>query len=181
MTIIFRPDPDKIHYPVLWSNPSDFAKCADLNFKSVKGNWHAFNFEFYRKGKPEGREPNVACVTPGFAFRRDLEGLLFPEHNQNIELLPIIVAGEDWYLVNCLNSIREYNESRSIVHKDPAGSIFMVQKLIVDEFPVDNEELFTIENSNRSTIFVTESFANRVKHLSLRGLQFKKIGEVSKK
>ena len=84
-------------------------------------------------------------------------------------------------MVNCLNSIREYNESRSIVHKGPAGSIFLLQRLIIDEFPVDSEELFTIENSNRSTIFVTESFANRVKHLNLKGLQFKQIGEVSNK
>ena len=158
---------------------SDFAKCADLNFRSVKDNWHTFHFEFYRKGKPEAREPDVACVTPGFAFRRDLEGVLFPERNQNIELLPIAVAGQDWFLVNCLNSIREYNESRSILHKDSTGSIFVVQKLILDKFPVDSEELFTIENSNRSTIFVTESFANRVEHLRLKGLQFKRIGEVS--
>lgn len=76
-------------------------------------------------------------MTTGFAFRRDLKKFLFPERNKNIELLPIIVAGEDWYLVNCLNSIREHNESRSIVYKDPAGSIFMVQRMIIDEFPVE--------------------------------------------
>lgn len=107
--------------------------------------------------------------------------MFIPRAQKNIELLPIIVAGEEWLLVNCLNSIRQYNEGRSIVHKDSTGTIFMVQKLFIDEFPVDTEEIFTIEKSNRSTVFVTESFVNRVKHLSLKGLQFKQIGDAGHK
>lgn len=179
MTKIFRPDPDNIHYPVLWNNPSDIVKFSDLNFKGVKSNWQTFHFDFYRKGKSQGREPDIACLTPGFAFRSNLQEHLFPEVSENIELLPIIVADEEWLLVNCLNSISKCNESRSILHKDSTGTIFMVQKLFVDEFPVDQEELFTLDKSNRSTIFVTESFVNRVKQLSLKGMRFKEIGEAS--
>jgi len=57
----------------------------------------------------------------------------------------------------------------------------MVQKLIIDDFPVDDKELFTIENSNCSNIFATDSFVAKVKHLSLKGLKFKNIGEASYK
>jgi len=99
MIKIFRLEPDNIHYPVLWGNPSDFAKVTDLNFKSIKGNWKTFHFEFYKKNKPEGREPDIACLTPGFAFRADLKERLFDQDGADIELLPIVVDGQDWLFV----------------------------------------------------------------------------------
>ena len=119
-------------------------------------------------------------LVPGLAFRKDLESVLFPVDNKNIELLPITVEGADWILINCLNTISQYDEKqRIILYRDTSGTMFMVQRLIVNEFPIDTDELFTIDGSNRSTIFVSESFVNRVKHLRLKGLQFKHIGEAS--
>ncbi|PWF45024.1 hypothetical protein C7C56_018645 [Massilia glaciei] len=96
-----------------------------------------------------------------------------------LELLPLKVEGKDWKLLNCLNSIDNVDEKRSILHRDDSGKIFMVQKLVINNLAVDKNEFFTIQDSNRSSIFVIESFVNRVRQLGLKGLQFRHIGEVN--
>ena len=177
MIKIFRPEHNNSYYSLLWVQPTDRDKCTNFNFGSMRSGWSELNFAFYRESMPEGKEPDIAILVPGLAFRKDLESLLFPVSNPNIELLPITVDGTDWMLVNCLNSINQYDEKQSIFYRDNSGTIFMVQRLIVNDIPIDTDELFTIDGSNRSTVFVSESFVNRVKHLRLKGLNFKHIGE----
>lgn len=176
---IFQPWPDNVHYPVLWSNPADFFANSGLNFESLKDSWRKLSFEFYREGKLAGREPDLVFLAPCIAIKKEFSEFVFSQHNRNIELLPISISGEEWVLVNCLSTVQKYNEDRSIVHKDSSGTIYMVQKLVLDEFPVGGDEVFTMSNSNRSSVLVIEPFVDRVKDLKLKGLQFKQIGAVA--
>ena len=82
MTKIYRPDPDNLHYPLLWKHPAGFVElCGGLNFKSVKESWFAPDLYFYKEGKEEGLEPDMASLVPGIAVRRDLADVLFVEPN----------------------------------------------------------------------------------------------------
>ena len=143
------------------------------------GDWKEFDLNFFRDGKPQVMEPNITNLVPCIAFKADLEDVLFPHGKHGLEFLPFKVEGKDWKLLNCLNSIDHVDEKHSILHRNDSGIIFMVQRLVLNDLLVDDIEFFTLEKSNRSSIFVTELFVNRVKQFGLKGLQFRHVGEVS--
>lgn len=101
---------------------------------------------------------------PCLAFHRKWVEKLFPHASPDVELLPILVRDEEWVLVNCLKSVDALDLPSSILHRDPGGTIFMVQKLTIAEPMLAGAEMFVLNNSDRSYTFLTETFVERVKN-----------------
>lgn len=177
MNKIFRPDVSNSHQPILLSDSSKHEMLATLNFRKMSDEWVSLHFDFFVDKKKKGRRPDITNMMPCIAFREELRESIFPVENADVELLPIVVSGEDWLIVNCLRSTSAIVESKSVLHRDGSGTIFMVQKLVVLSSELEDAEIFTVDGSNRSYSFLVDSFVNRVVDLKLEGLTFAEIGE----
>ena len=58
------------------------------------------------------------------------------------------------------------------------GEICYVMKIRVTDPKAQGWDVFTLNDSNRSQLFVTRSFRERFKKLGLHGVSFKAIGEL---
>lgn len=137
-------------------------------------------FEFQAVDKKSTKLPSICTVyLPGvLAFRADLKSALFPSKCDELEFLPINVAGEQWLLMNCLKTMQQFDEAKSQVLRGLSGDIFMVVKLHVTDPVARDCEMFTLAGSNRTQLFVRSSLKERVKKLRLEGITFQHIGEV---
>jgi hypothetical protein len=160
-------------------NVHDRSKLDGLNFRKMADSWTPIHFEFY-VGEKGGQRPDITYILPSLAFRARLKSRLFPFESDELEFLPIVAAGDDWLIVNCLRATNCYDEAKSLLHRDQTGEIFMVQKLIVTAPLPKGSELFTIDGSNRAYTYLVESLVDRIKDLGLNGLTFKEIGRIAK-
>jgi len=178
MKSIFRPEPQSGYGSILLSNSDDWSRMAALNFERQGATWKSLNFEFYNDEKRKKSEPDIAVVVPGVAVRKELAEKIFFDVLDDIEILPISVSGQAWVLANCLVSTRGMDLKKSFYHRDPSGRIFLIQKMFVNDPELSSKLAFTIDGSNRSTVFVLERFVQRVHELGLQGIKFKAVGEV---
>lgn len=81
-------------------------------------------------------------------FRADLKAALIPSKCDELEFLPINVAGERWLLMNCLKTVRQFDEAKSQVLRGLNGDIFMVVNLRVTDPIARDCEIFTLAESN---------------------------------
>lgn len=138
------------------------------------------DFEFQAVDKKSTKLPSICTVyLPGvLAFRADLKAALFPSNCDELEFLPINVAGEQWLLMNCLKTMQQFDEAKSQVLRGLSGDIFMVVKLHMTDPNARDCEMFTLAGSNHTQLFVRSSLKERVKNLRLEGITFRHIGEV---
>lgn len=177
MNRIYRPDVSNFHQPLLLSVPEDYGRLEGLNVRRMADVWKPLDFDFYINPKKAQLRPDITNAMPCLAFRRELKDVIFPVENPNLEFLPIIASGDEWLIVNCLQTISTFDEANSIVHRDPGGTIFMIKKLVVPNSSI-NASIFTVDGSNRSCIYLLDPFVERIKALALEGLTFTTIGEV---
>jgi len=138
-------------------------------------------FEFKAVDKKNIKLPCICTVyLPGvLAFRANLKAELFPPNKcAELEFLPIGVCGEQWLLMNCLKTVRLFDEEKSQVMRGLNGDIFMVLKLHITDPAATDCEMFTLAESNRTQLFVRSSFKARVDKLRLTGISFQHIGQV---
>jgi len=147
----------------------------DLNRSSLAGGWKAVELELHTFDRSESEVPDIGTIhVPGaLAFRAELLDALLPSR-ERLELLPLIVNSQQWLLVNCLNWVDSYDESKSKVMRGLNGDIFMVLKLILGAGQ-SAPELFTLTESNRAQLFATDSFKARVERLNLKGITFRRM------
>jgi hypothetical protein len=88
------------------------------------------------------------------------------------------VGNERWFLLNCLNTLTQFDEGRSHVMRGMGGDIYMVLKLVVSCLSDKRPELFTLSQSNRMQLFATPSFKKRVEGLRLKGISFHRVGKL---
>jgi hypothetical protein len=80
-------------------------------------------------------------------------------------------------LLNCLKTTKDYDPERSRFYRSgPNNQIYMIDYLVIYDPTVELVGLFTLEDSNRASILVTESFVNRINQLGLKGIEFDEIG-----
>lgn len=118
-------------------------------------------------------------VSGVLAMRTDVKEALFCDACDGLEFLPITVDGEQWLLLNCLNAVTRFDESKSNVMRGLTGEIFMVLKLSVVDPMAQHCELFTLSHSNRMELFALPSFKRRVEKLHLKGITFRRVGEIA--
>jgi hypothetical protein len=177
MNKIYRPDVSNLHQPLLLSASENYGRLDGLNVRRMSDGWQPLNFDFYINPKKSQRRPDITNTLPCLAFRRELRDLIFPVDSPDVELLPILASGDEWLIVNCLSSIKSFDEGRSVVHRDPGGTIFMIKRLVVPTSSI-NASIFTVNGSNRSSTYVLDPFVDRIKALEVEGLSFTVIGEI---
>lgn len=169
------------HQSLVFCNNEDWLRLLqNLNRSPLSGNWESRQLNFFSSGKKTAKEPQICVVyVPGLiAFVASKKSEIFPQASRKIELLPVRVNNSDWLLVNCLNSIDDFDREKSVISKSSEGEIFMVHSLRVSAEALGGGELFTLTGSNRMQIFARSSFKSRIEAHSLDGIRFREIGEV---
>ena len=138
-------------------------------------------FEFRAVDRKSTKLPDICTAyLPGVvAFRAALKSALFPSKCDDLEFLPITVAGMQWLLMNCLKTVRQFDEQKSQVLRGLNGEIFMVVKLCVTDPAARDCEVFTLAESNRTQLFARTSLKDRIKKLQLEGITFRRVGDVA--
>ena len=145
---------------------------TNLNRSLLKSTWSGVQLHFHvARGQMRLPEPDITSLLPGtLAFRAALKDRLFPSHD-GLEFLSATVGEEDWLLLNCLNSIDEFDEQRSRVHRGVDGSICFAETLVIPA-SVSLPEIFTLADSNRARLFVTSAFKSRIEQSGCQGITF---------
>ena len=153
---------------------------AKLNRNRLTADWRSMEIDLFDESKGPKILPDLGVLyVPGaVAIRSDIKDAVFGAGYENLEFLPVRVAQQDWFLVNCLQTVSEFDESSSKVSRGLSGEIFMVLWLVVTDSDALRHEVFTLDSSNRASVFVKRSFKERVESLGLQGITFRKIGQV---
>lgn len=152
-----------------------------FNRKRFLPGWEVKEYVFYQiPGKKKNRIPDSAnLIGGGLAIRSDKKDKLFPFPSDTKEFLPIRVGQQDWFIVNCLELVADYDRDESILYRGLNGEIYMVPYLVIKGASSDFPEFFVIDDSNRAVIFALQSFVDRYTHLGLEGLTFREVGQVT--
>jgi hypothetical protein len=120
---------------------------------------------------PKGDFPDLFTHIPVFtpravdALSGQLEG--------NGELLPILIAGEEYFLYNVTRVIDALDESRSeIIRFDDSSKFLDVEVHCFFPEKIGNTTIFKIPQMVTMDVFVTEVFVQRVKSARLKGFDF---------
>ena len=151
-----------------------------FNRRSLKDGWRPLDFNFTAPDEKHHEQPRICTVYISgiLAFEAALKAELFPSNCDQLEFLPINVHSKKWLLINCLKTITQYDEHNSQVMRGLNGEIFMITKLSVTDLAAKDYELFTLADSNRTQLLVRSSLKSRVEGMGLKGVTFKRIGEV---
>lgn len=141
------------------------AKFDCINFKSVIENWKTVTFKFVDVDDKSNKKPDISFpvgLPSGLVFPAPLKNLLFPNSNVGLEFLPISISGENWFLVNCLNSTDKYNSIESKFHRDPSLSSVNVSE--ADEEAL-LQKLLSVMKSNSTDVSFLSVGTGQIFHI----------------
>jgi hypothetical protein len=176
--------PSNKHKMALLENfETDYKLLNGVGWHSLKQTWRVLNFTFYATKKEQIKKPVIkqtACVsnTSNVIFRADLINEIFPDKKNEIELLPVLIDGKDWVLVNCLKTTSFYNPDKSkfLRSSENHSQIYMIQHVVVNDDSIKDFGLFTLEDSGRVPLIATDLFVEKIKKIGVVGLDFAEIG-----
>jgi len=151
-------------------------------WRSLLDGWTPLPFYFYadpkdiRKGWD--KKPDICEYHEGLFVPPNLLDAVFPTKPPELEFLPVLIDGEDWLLLNCLKTTKDYDQERSKFHRDndDRRQIYMIDYVVIHDPTVESVGLFTLEDSNRAVLFATQTFVDRIHQLGLKGISFREIG-----
>ncbi|WP_439590389.1 hypothetical protein [Hydrogenophaga sp.] len=150
---------------------------------SLLPTWKPLEFAFQPAGKKGVSLPEICTIYARgiLAMRSDVKDALFPwvALDAHWEFLPIVVAQERWWLLNCLVTVTEIDEEGSAAMHALNGEAVMMQTLTVCDPKAWRHELFTLARpSCAQQLFARPAFKSRVERLRLKGLEFKRMGRL---
>jgi hypothetical protein len=154
---------------------------GSMTYKPLLAGWKMADAQFVDVEKKHRPPPDICLFSLGcLMVPAGLKKAIFPEEPEDIEFLPISVSGEPWLIANCLRTTRLYDPSKSILYRSAEDEkIFMVVRVVINDASLEQCEMFTIDDSNRTQIFVQPSFVDRVNALGFKGVNFKEIGSLN--
>ncbi|NJA04227.1 hypothetical protein HC024_00510 [Methylococcaceae bacterium WWC4] len=171
------------HYrvPLLVDSQASAPHLEGKGWRPLKETWTPLPFYFYadpkdiRKGWD--KKPDICEYHEGLFVPPNLLDAVFPAKPPELEFLPVLIDGEDWLLLNCLKTTKDYDSERSKFERiGERQLIIMVDYAVIHDLTVESVGLFTLEDSNRSRLFATQSFVNHIEQLGLKGINFREIG-----
>ncbi len=105
--------------------------------------------------------------------------VLLPDPSADWELLPILIEDEPWYVVNVLRTTHAYDPERSDFRRFSSESalIFSCRKIVLTDPALLDVEVFTLEDSTRGEVFVTETFKRRIESAGIGyAVRFREVG-----
>lgn len=180
MEPIFTVSPSNTHQSLFLQEPANWESLlANLNRTPLLSTWVAPEFCLQTVDKRADKRPDICTAGSVLAVRADLGLALFPAQSSDFELLPAEISGEEWLILNCLKSVKGFEEEGSEVLRGLNGEVYLVLRLRVTDSVAYQCEAFTLTNSNRAQLFVRSSFRDRIKTLKLRGITLREIGELA--
>ena len=76
-----------------------------------------------------------------------------------------------------MKTLKSYDEQSSLLYRSLDGRVCFVNHLELIDLP-DGTEAFTLEDSNRAELFVSEALKQRFDRSGAKGITFRKIGRV---
>ena len=154
---------------------------GSMTYKRLRSNWKIADAQFINVENKCQPPPELCLFSLGcLMLHAQFKKAVFPRETQDIEFLPILISGEPWLIANCLKTTKRYDTHKSIVYRGVANKeIFMVERIVVNDPLLDQCEMFTLDDSNRTQTFVQPSLVDRVSALRLRGVIFKEIGTLN--
>lgn len=181
MKQLFTIQASNTHQPLLLRDSSQWPSIgAELNRMPMMDTGLAPVFDFKQVDEQTLDLPDVCSVyIPGaLAFKEELKEALFPNSSAELEFLPIAVSGRPWLLLNCLQTASGIDAAGSEVMRGLNGDICYVMKIRVTDPKAQEWDVFTLTDSNRAQLFVTNAFRERFEKLGLKGVSFQAIGEI---
>lgn len=179
MEPLFTISPSNTHQSLLLREPEKWSSLlGSLNQASLSATWVAPDFVLQTVDKRADKRPSICTAASVLAVRADLLQMLFPAGSNDFELLPAKVSGEDWLILNCIKSVKGFDEEGSQVLRGVNGEIYLVLRLRITDPSAHQHEAFTLTDSNRAQLFVRTSFRERVKKSKLQGITLREIGEL---
>jgi len=146
-----------------------------LNRAVLKDHWRELNL--YLEPASDVRAFTALCVyCNGFiAVDGGAKQAILTELLSDLEFLPVLIDGVQWELMNCIGCVSNYSPD-SVVHRFGVGEIFAIEHLVIERAHL-SADIFTLGDSNRAKVFVTEKFKRQCERY-LIGVAFKEIGVV---
>jgi hypothetical protein len=179
MEALYATEASNRHLTLVLENEREWQRLASkINRQSLLKSWTPLTFQFEAIGKTAKLTPAIGSVyLPGvLAFRAELRDALFPAPCGELEFLPIKVAGESWWLLNCLKSTKGYDARESLMARGDKGEVFMIQRIVVSDESVRTCGVFTVADSNRGQLLALASVKDRVRESGAQGIEFREIG-----
>jgi hypothetical protein len=174
---IFTPQVSNDHLSLLPCSTEEWLSVMSmLNTKPLVSGWKPIGFEFKAFRRSGKERPDVTLLGGGLAFRAELKNLIFPSPRPELEFLSIRASGDEWYITNCLKTTKYYDHENSILFRRGAGTIYMINHIVIEDATLERCEIFVVEDSNRTSLLVLPKFVERIAKLGLRGINFKEIG-----
>ncbi len=162
---------------LLWKRDHDLAQIGCLNRDSIGEHWGAHQ-AFFHDPKNKRPQPDETMLIPGFALRRDVRDIVFPDKSAGVEFLSFDVEGEGWEFANSICSTMAYDESKSSFIRSIEGQIYYIFRLVVTDSSLKCHDVFTISDSNRAWPIFTETFVQRLELSKLNRMNFREVGEI---
>lgn len=181
MRLLFAIRPSNTYQPLLLRDSSQWpAISAKINRFTMTGVGLTPVFDFKQVDKQTVDLPDICTVyiSGALAFKAELREVLFPDSSTELEFLPITASGKPWLLLNCLQTASGIDAAGSEVMRGLNDDIYFVMKIRVTDPKAQAWDVFTLTDSNRTQLFVTDPFRERLEKLGLKGIEFQTIGEV---
>ena len=120
MQKLFATETSNFCQSLLLRDFSEWTKISGhLNRDSLLKGWEPLEFSFQVSDKGADTKPDICPVyiSGAIAFRGDLKQKIFPSPCCEVEFLPIRVSEEEWMLLNCLKTTRQYDSQKSQLHR----------------------------------------------------------------
>ncbi len=180
MKTLYKIQAANSYQSLLIDNFHEWIPFSSIIHKSTYENKMPVCFHFETIDKKNKNTPNICTVYSSgvVAFSSELKDIVLPTSKTEVELIPIQVDNKQWFIINCMQTVTDIDFNHSNVMRGLNGEIFMIMKIRVIDSRAKNWEMFTINGSNRTMLIVTESFRDRIEKNKLKGITFKKIGEM---
>ncbi|WP_426994395.1 hypothetical protein [Methylomonas sp. CM2] len=173
---------NRYRVPLLVDSKASESYLEGKEWISLLDSWQPLPFYFYsdpkdiRKGWD--KRADICAYLEGLFIPQSLLDTIFPAKPPELEFSPVLIDGEDWLLLNCLKTTKDYDPERSKFHRDndDRRQIYMIDYVVIHDPTVESVGLFTLEDSNRSTLFATQTFVDHIHQLGLKGISFREIG-----
>ena len=136
--------------------------------------WHPFAVRPLENKDPFG-DFSTMQGAPTVISKRAAEILADLIHGQ-VELLPLIAADQEWYLLYATNMVDAVDFSKSTVKFFPNSQrIMWIDKLVFFADKVAGNHIFKIPQDKVSSIYVSDEFRQRVLDAGLTGIKFELV------
>lgn len=158
-------------------NPDDYdGGNLWINGQKKLSSWKAPQVHWSAQENDNEKTPDIAYLNPGFyAFNEKALSVLRNILEENGELLPLPIKGEQWMAFNPTNEIDCIDSEETEWKIRRSGDKGRILKLVLNESDCKDAAIFQIPETNKNSFYISEDFVNIVTVNQLTGIEFHKL------